>query len=386
MNQAQRKSAGLTPFVLTFMAVAACASLASGQPSFTNVTMLGSGPQMSTFGAVGTTNQVLTITDLSQTNWVVLTNLVVAQNPYTFVDTNSAPGPQRFYRVVDPNWPTNLPAGMALIPAGTFLMGDTFSEGAYYELPLHWVYISAFFMDTHEVTLGLWDGIVAWSQTNGYSYDYPGSGKATNHPVLDIDWYDMVKWCNARSQMEGRLPAYYTDAALTQVYTNGEVAPYVNWNAGYRLPTESEWERAARGGTSGHRFPWADVDTISESRANYYGATNLYAYDLGPFAGFEPAYDNGAMPFTSPVGSFAPNAYGLYDMAGNAWEWCWDYADTYPSEFQTDPRGPATGSTRVGRGGNWNYYATDCRNSYRYGNSPTYTASNVGFRCAMAVP
>ena len=277
---------------------------------------------------------------------------------------------------------------MALIPSGTFQMGDAFNEGEYYERPVHPVYVSAFYLDQYEVTLGLWDTVIAWSATNGYSYDYPGSGKAANHPVLNIDWYDMVKWCNARSQMEGRLPSYYTDAALTRVYANGEVAPYVNWNAGYRLPTESEWEKAARGGASGHRFPWSNVDTISESQANYYCDTKDYSYDLGPIPGYAPAFDAGDMPYTSPVGSFAPNGYGLFDMAGNAWEWCWDYAGAYPGNFQTDPRGPAAdqGSGRVGRGGNWNYYAVDCRNSYRYGNSPTYSASNIGFRCALPVP
>jgi formylglycine-generating enzyme required for sulfatase activity len=345
-------------------------------------------PQMSILGAVGTTNQILSLTDLNQTNWIVLTNVVVTQNPYMFVDAITSNGPQRFYRVVDPNWPTDPPKNMALIPAGTFQMGDTFNEGEYYELPVHPVYISAFYMDKYEVTLALWDMVMAWSATNGYSYDYPGTGNATNNPVLEIDWYDMVKWCNARSQMEGRIPSYYTDSALSRVYTNGQAAPYVNWNAGYRLPTESEWEKAARGGVGGHRFPWTNVDTIDQSKANYYADTNLYAYDVNPVQGYDPAYEGVDMPYTSPVGSFAPNGYGLYDMAGNAWEWCWDYAGTYPSGWQADPRGPATdqGSGRVGRGGNWNYYATDCRNSYRYGNSPGDSASNIGFRCAMTVP
>jgi len=361
----------------------------SAQPSITNVNMISASAQLNIFGLIASTNQVLTSTVLSQTNWTVLTNLVVTQNPYTFTDTISAPGPQRFYRAVDPNWPTNPPPpNMALVSAGVFQMGDTFREGEYYELPVHSVYVSAFYMDQYEVTLALWDMVSEWSATNGYSYDYPGVGKDTNHPVLNIDWYDMVKWCNARSQMAGRTPAYYTDAALTQVYTNGHVEPYVNWNSGFRLPTESEWEKAARGGASGHRFPWADDDTISESQANYYSDTNDYSYDLGPIPGYNTNFDVGSMPYTSPVGSFAPNGYGLYDMAGNAWEWCWDYAGTYPSNFQTDPRGPPSdqGSGRVGRGGNWNYYATDCRNSYRYGNAPTYSASNIGFRCAMTVP
>jgi len=375
---------------LTIITVIATACLAPvvGQPSFTNFTVLNGLPQMNILGDVGTTNQILRISDLGQTNWTLLTNVVVATNPYSFSDADSSGG-SRFYKVVDPNWPTNPPpAGMAIIPAGTFQMGDTFSEGEYYELPVHPVYISAFYLDQFETTLALWNAVQTWSATNGYSYDLPGSGKDTNHPVLNIDWYDMVKWCNARSQMEGRLPAYYSDAALTQIYTNGQAAPYVNWNAGYRLPTESEWEKAARGGAEGHRFPWTNANSISESQANYYGDTNDYSYDLGPTPGYNPAFEEGDTPYTSPVGSFAPNGYGLYDMAGNAWEWCWDYAGAYPSAWQTDPRGPTTdqGSGRVGRGGNWNYYATDCRNSYRYGNAPGYSASNIGFRCALPVP
>ena len=161
---------------------------------------------------------------------MVLSSLVVTQSPYLFVDTLAGPGPQRYYRVMAfnatnaPNSPTN----MALIPAGTFEMGDTFSEGATYELPVHQVYVSAFYMDKYEVTKALWDQVIAWQGGNGYTYDNPGSGKAPNHPFQSIDWYDMVKWCNARSEREGRVPAYYTDAALTQVYKTGQAAPFVN--------------------------------------------------------------------------------------------------------------------------------------------------------------
>ncbi len=361
--------------------------MTTAQPRIVNVTMLGATPQISIIGTVGATNQILSVADLSHTNWTVLASVAVTQSPYIFADTVTPAGPQRFYRVVDPHWPfDNVPTGMSLIPAGTFQMGDTFNEGQYYELPVHSVYVSAFYMDKYEVTQDLWNRVKAWGATNGYSYEYPGSAKAANHPVQSIDWYDMVKWCNARSQLEGRAPAYYTDAALTQVYTTGEIAPYVNWNGGYRLPTESEWEKAARGGAVGHRFPWSDTDTISESRANYYAASNTYPYDISPTYGYNPAFITGNEPYTSPVGSFPPNGYGLYDMAGNVWEWCWDYAGTYPGAPQTDPRGPSTGSTRVGRGGNWNFYAVDCRCAYRYGNSPAYTATNIGFRCALAAP
>jgi formylglycine-generating enzyme required for sulfatase activity len=365
---------------------------AATSPYITNVTMSGGAPQLTIVGDVGATNEILSATNITQTNWAVLTNIVVSKSPYTFTDHISSPSPERFYRVAALTGATtnNTPApppGMSLIPAGVFEMGDSFYEGAGYEIPIHAVYVSSFYMDKYEVTYALWSNVVVWSVTNGYSYDNPGAGKATNHPVQMVSWYDVVKWCNARSEMEGLSPSYFADSNLTQVYRTGEVEPFVDWNAGYRLPTEAEWEKADRGGVDGHRFPWTNTDTISHSQANYYsGNTNQYTYDVSPTSGYNPLFVDDAMPYTSPVGYFAPNGYGLYDTAGNVWEWCWDYAGNYSSDMQTDPRGPTSGDTRVGRGGNWNYYAVDCRDSYRYGNSPTDTASNIGFRTARPAP
>jgi formylglycine-generating enzyme len=283
--------------------------------------------------------------------------------------------------------PTPL-TGMVLIPAGSYTMGDAFGEGYSDEVPAHTVYVSSFYMDKYEVTKGLWDKVKVWGMTNGYSF--AGSGNGTSHPVQGVSWYSAVAWCNARSQKEGLTPCYYTNAALTAVYKIGLVNPYVNWSAnGYRLPTEAEWEKAARGGASGRRFPWRDTDNIQHSRANY-NAGNSQLYDLSYAAGYHPAFYTGVTPYTAPVGSLPANGYGLYDMAGNVWEWCWDWyqSDWYSQAGakQTDPRGP-TGplSFRVERGGGWDSFAFFCRTSYRNDCYATFGDGDDGFRCVRGL-
>ena len=284
------------------------------------------------------------------------------------------------------------PTGMAYIPAGTFQMGDSFlTDGGTSELPLHNVHISAFFMDKFEVNREKWLDVYAWAIGNGYNFGNAGSFKAATHPVHTINWYDMVKWCNARSEKEGLTPCYYTDTAQTIVYRSGQINitnACVKWTAnGYRLPTEAEWEKAARGGLNAKRFPWGD--TISHSLANYYAATNSYAYDVSPTQGYHPSY-SGVSPYTSPVGSFAANGYGLHDMAGNLWEWVWDgYDSTYygqPAATQDNSRGPAgVLSYRVLRGGLWSYVANVARCADRnyYGPSNAYVV--IGFRCVRGL-
>ena len=223
-------------------------------------------------------------------------------------------------------------AGMVRIPGGT-------NSGVDPDFGAYTLTVSAFYMDRTEVTYAHWKRVYNWAVAHGYSFDYAGSGKGNSHPVHTVNWYDCVKWCNARSEMEGRTPAYRVGGAI---YRTGRSSPTVDLDGnGYRLPTSEEWEYAARGGLRGKRFPWGD--TISHAKANYYGGLGSYSYDQS--GGWHPRYNHGNNPYTAPVASFAANRYGLYDMAGNIWEWTT----------------AASGSYRSVRGGGWDYWGYNCQ-------------------------
>ena len=233
---------------------------------------------------------------------------------------------------------TSQGAEMALIPAGTFLMGS--DQNREDEKPPHSVTLAAFYMDKYEVTNALYAACVAEGkcdapkETKSYTRaSYYDAAEFANYPVINVDW-NMAK-------------------------------AYCEWR-GARLPTEAEWEKAARGGLEGKTYPWGDdAPTCTKGAAN---GANFF----------------GCARDTLPVGSFASNGYGLYDMAGNVWEWTADwYSDTYYGQSPpVNPVGPTTGTYLVLRGGSWNYDPDDLRVSNRYRDVPDFRFKFYGYRCA----
>ncbi len=267
-----------------------------------------------------------------------------------------------FYRVRE------LP-DMAAVPGGPFAMG-------YDVVGVRTVTVSTFVIDLNMVTKAKWDEVRQWAATNGYTdlvAGQAGSGGAapSNHPVTTVSWFQSLKWCNARSEMEGRTPCYYTSGSLQPdaIYRTGTVTPsntWVGWSSGgYRLPTDAEWEKAARGGLVSKLYPWGDA-APDATQANF----------------------NNNVGTSTPVGSYPANGYGLYDMVGNVVDLCWDlYSYEPPAEGSVDPRGAVTNafSTRIGHGGNWSASSSLLKCAERsYYIAPDSTGSYFGFRCVRS--
>lgn len=259
------------------------------------------------------------------------------------------------------------PTDMIQVAGGTFQMGSTDPNDD--ARPPHSVTVGTFYIDRTQITYEKWTDVRTWGLAHGYTDLVAGrNGKngTTNHPVTEVTWYDVLKWCNARSEKEGLTAVYYTRNALDSVYRTGQLdlaSDAVNWTAsGYRLPTEGEFEFASRGGTKALGFI-------------YSGSNGLAVVGW---------FNSNSGDETHPVALKQVNELGLYDMSGNVWEWTWDWYGAFSASAQTDPRGPPSGKNRIVRGGSFSQADYFCRVTFRaYFNPGTGPGSFyfIGFRC-----
>jgi formylglycine-generating enzyme required for sulfatase activity len=334
-------------FCSTGPVLAMICSSALSQPAAPKVEKIAAAPEprLTIQSTVGTTNVIEYTPELATNQWRVLTNWVVSNNPYVFVDLSAPPSPQRFYRVLVPTITNPLPdtnalVGMILIPASSFTMGSPSTEQDRDpdEGPPTQVTISqGFWMSQNPVTQEEYLSVMG----NNPSY-FTGEMK---RPVEQVSWNDATNYCGERTLREraaGHLPEGYA----------------------YRLPTEAEWEYACRAGSL-TRFGYGEDPGYTQ---------------LGNYAW----YDANSSSVTHPVGQKQPNAWGLYDVHGNIYEWCGDWYGTYPGGTVTDPQGPASGSYHVMRGGCWYYGARYCRSANRGSSTPDIRHSSIGFRVLLA--
>jgi formylglycine-generating enzyme required for sulfatase activity len=294
---------------------------------------------------------------------------------------------------------------LVLIPGGEFDMGDHFGDGSGDELPVHDVSLDPFYMSVYEVTNREYCNALNVVHTqglirvhNGVIYlnggDEPlcqthsadphsriyfddtvfsvASGKE-NHPIVEVSWYGAAAYANWRSAADALEAAY--DLTTWDCDFNA---------TGYRLPTEAEWEYAARGGEDDpyYRYPWGDV--FDGSMANYPGSGDPYEDEPLPNTTPVGYYDGTQIP----PGTDMINGYGFYDMGGNAYEWCNDWYDDgyYDSSPSYSPTGPTSGTERVVRGGSWGYPPTSMRVADRYMRTPSGFTNDFGFRLVRPAP
>ena len=234
---------------------------------------------------------------------------------------------------------------MIKVEGGTFKMGaqDDGPNGANYDRevwddrkPVHSVTLNDYYIGETEVTQELWEAVMGWN---------PSYFKGAKKPVEGVSWYNCQKFIKKLNELTGK---------------------------NFRLPTEAEWEYAARGGNKSRGYKYSGSNRIDD--VAWY---DVNAYDVGESS---PNYG------IHPVGSKSPNELGIYDMSGNVWEWCSDWYGAYRSSSQTNPTGPTTGSYRVGRGGSWNYNANCCRVSERLNSYTVYPHDyDLGFRLVMPI-
>lgn len=292
------------------------------------------------------------------------------------------------------------PLRLVLLPGGVFQMGTPAADkaGGREERPQHPVTLSPFALAATTTTWELWKTVRAWALSRGYLFDNPGQagsgvpvawagfGDDPRQPVTRVSWYDAVRFCNALSEMSGRTPCYRLPgpgaAGSRPPFRAGraDLSPAdVLWEAnGYRLPTEAEWEYTCRGG-SGTAYFWGnDLNGIGAwANSAEKSAGTVYTY----WAHNTAVTDGHAG--SAPVGSFKPNPFGLYDMTGNVWQWCFDYhRHEYDAAPVRNPRGEVTGSSRAIRGGSYKNHGMggDLRSAYRGFAMPDERFEYYGFR------
>jgi len=271
---------------------------------------------------------------------------------------------------------------MVQVAGGTFTMGSPTNEpNRYSDETQHQVTLTGFYMGKYQVTQKQYEAVMGTQPVPSSTY-----GKGDNYPVYNVSWYDALVFCNRLSVMEGLTPAYSILTTGGEATTNPDewgtvpTSSDTRWNAativsgstGYRLPTEAQWEYACRAGTTS---PFSTGDNITTDQANYNGN---YPYNGNPTGVYRQS--------TTPVDTFPANAWGLHDMHGNLYEWCWDwYGASYYEDSAAvgpDPAGPVSGTYRVRRGGNWGSNGRNLRSAARNNNYPNNRINGVGFRLA----
>ncbi|MFP3042240.1 SUMF1/EgtB/PvdO family nonheme iron enzyme [Treponema primitia] len=333
-------------------------------------------------------------------NGSIVSDIYYSLNPQTPSRTTSIPAPApsqpaetlrlNTLSAQVPERPAPVPENFVRIAGGTFMMGSPGSEpGRDDDNEIqHRVNIGDFYLKAREVTVGEFrefvsaSGYATTAETSGggevlnfrtntweiradANWKNPRIEQRDNHPVVMVSWFDAVNYCNWLSAREGLSPAYVINGTRVSRNRNAQ-----SGTAGYRLPTEAEWEYACRAGNSA---AYTTGGALSAEQANYNGKLN----SNNPNGLYRER--------TTPVGSFAPNAWGLYDMHGNVWEWCWDWNGDYPvGPLAQDPAGPELGTERINRGGAWSSSARSLRSAYRSFNTPVTNGNNLGFRIARS--
>ena len=276
---------------------------------------------------------------------------------------------------------------MVMVEAGSFQIGDEIGDLWDGCRPVHNVTLSYdFWVGKYPVTFIEFDDFSQATASN-MAYDH-GWGRE-KRPVIYVNWWDAIRYCNWLSHEENLQPAYNQEGKLLD--QNGNPTSDISTVIGYRLLTEAEWEYAASGGQKALPIPprhlYSGSDEIDEVAwySNNSGKEWIY---IG--SNLKVDYSShGASLYegksTQPVGQKQPNQLGLYDMSGNVWEWCHDYYSDYTDEAKINPIGAATGHVRVMRGGSWIFGANDCRVGTRLYRSPHDKIFRIGFRIARTV-